>query len=597
MFEIEDLFEYDLLQEGAFDSLQEFIDFTDGADPETIFALLKDGSFDSIEDFKDGVNFTPKKKIETGDSPIISPTENTESNTSTPTTETVGSSDSSDIIVENPNETIVEENIETTEDNLPGVEDPNSTAAERISEMMEGGTDIFQFDEQGNVVEEELEEGTTWLEESWLGKASDWAFDDVPILGVLSADFWGDIYRAIGNGYTKGQSVDDSIALFAKGKNISEEDLADYIAAVKQSENVAVSDEMKSFQKIYESNGGGVLGFILGFGSNLSIAPELLVDSLASMINPASAAAAGAGAAVGAGTGAALTAISGPGALFGAGAGGVAGAMGGASSALEFGMSYTEFMKEEVEKKGGKFDQEGIRQVLNDPEALQAIRNKAATRGLAIGMIDAMTAGVAGKAIGVTGKALAKGTAKTLAAGGKGTVTRAMVNKGIEISSGLGVEIAGGSLGEATARALAGQEMDVAEIGLEGFAGAGNAPISLARGVYTTPRYSLNGDLVTKNYILATIGTATPAQIAEMSIDIKNDSDMQKVITDLKATSQFEAEISETTNVPVGPDMDALIKLEIEKSKLPDSRSETTRVKRDQINQQIKALVEKYYGA
>ena len=605
MFEIEDLFEYDLLEEGAFNSLQEFIDFTDGADPETIFALLKEGAFDSIEDFKDGVNFTPKKKIETGDSPIISPTENTESNTSTPTTETVGSSDSSDIIVENPNETIVEENpnetiveenIETTEDNLPGVEDPNSTAAERISEMMEGGTDIFQFDEQGNVVEEELEEGTTWLEESWLGKASDWAFDDVPILGVLSADFWGDIYRAIGNGYTKGQSVDDSIALFAKGKNISEEDLADYIAAVKQSENVAVSDEMKSFQKIYESNGGGVLGFILGFGSNLSIAPELLVDSLASMINPASAAAAGAGAAVGAGTGAALTAISGPGALFGAGAGGIAGAMGGASSALEFGMSYTEFMKEEVEKKGGKFDQEGIRQVLNDPEALQSIRNRAATRGLAIGMIDALTAGVAGKVVS-TGKALAKGTAKTLAAGGKGVVTRAMVNRGINISKGLGVEIAGGSLGEATARALAGQEMDVAEIGLEGFAGAGNAPISLARGVYMTPRYSLNGDLVTKNYILATIGTATPAQIGEMSIDIKNDSDMQKVITDLKATSQFEAEISETTNVPVGPDMDALIKLEIEKSKLPDSRSETTRVKRDQINQQIKALVEKYDGA
>ena len=62
MFEIEDLFEYDLLQEGAFDSLQEFIDFTDGADPETIFGLLKDGSFDSIEDFKEGVNFTRKKK-------------------------------------------------------------------------------------------------------------------------------------------------------------------------------------------------------------------------------------------------------------------------------------------------------------------------------------------------------------------------------------------------------------------------------------------------------------------------------------------------------------------------------------------------------
>ena len=226
MFEIEDLFEYDLLEEGAFDSLQEFIDFTNGADPETIFALLKEGAFDSIEDFKDGVNFAPKKKIETGDSTIISPTENTESNTSTPTTETAGSSDSSDIIVENPNETVVQENVETPKVVIPGIEDPNSTAAERISAMMQDGTDIFEFDEQGNVVEEELEEGETWLEESWLGQALDWAFDDVPIFGVLSADFWGDMYRAIGNGYTKGQSVDDSIALFAKGKNISDEDLA-----------------------------------------------------------------------------------------------------------------------------------------------------------------------------------------------------------------------------------------------------------------------------------------------------------------------------------------------------------------------------------
>ncbi|MDA9247096.1 hypothetical protein N9P25_02090 [Flavobacteriaceae bacterium] len=418
----------------------------------------------------------------------------------------------------------------------------------------------------------------------------DWAFDDVPILGVLSADFWGDMYRAIGNGYTKGQSVDDSIALFAKGKNISDEDLAQYLAAVKQSENVAVSDEMKSFQKIYDDNGGGILGFVLGFGSNLSIAPELLIDSLASMINPASAAAAGAGAATGAATGAALTAISGPGALFGASAGAFGGAMGGASAALEFGMSYTEFMKDEVKEKGGKFNQEGIREVLNDPEALQRIRNRAATRGLAIGMIDAMTAGVAGKIVTSTGKALAKGTAKKLAAGGKGTVTRAMVNKGIEISAGLGVEIVGGSTGEAAARLLAGQDMDVAEIGLEGFAGAGNAPISLARGVYTTPRYSLNGDLVTKDYILATIGTATPAQIADMTINIKNDADIKKVVTDLKATSQFELDL-EALGVPKSPERDAIVKLELEKSKLPDARSEATRQRRNEIDQEINYLM------
>ena len=594
MFEIEDLFEYDLLQEGAFDSLQEFIDWTSGADPETIFGLLKEGSFDSIEEFKKGVNFQRdvdlKKKENTENTPIISQKENTESNTSTPSVEMPGSSDSSDTIVENPNETIVQENIETADVELPGVEDSNQNADQKISAMMEDGNNIFELDEDGNEIQPELEEGETWLEESWLGQAMDWAFDDVPILGVLSADFWGDMYRAIGNGYTKGQSVDDSIALFAKGKNISDEDLAQYLAAVKQSENVAVSDEMKSFQNIYDDNGGGILGFVLGFGANLSIAPELLIDSLASMINPASAAAAGAGAATGAATGAALTAISGPGALFGASAGAFGGAMGGASAALEFGMSYTEFMKDEVKEKGGKFNQEGIREVLNDPEALQRIRNRAATRGLAIGMIDAMTAGVAGKIVTSTGKALAKGTAKKLAAGGKGTVTRAMVNKGIEISAGLGVEIVGGSTGEAAARLLAGQDMDVAEIGLEGFAGAGNAPISLARGVYTTPRYSLNGDLVTKNYILATIGTATPAQIADMTINIKNDADIKKVVTDLKATSQFELDL-EALGVPKSPERDAIVKLELEKSKLPDARSEATRQRRSEIDQEINYLM------
>ena len=399
------------------------------------------------------------------------------------------------------------------------------------------------------------------------------------------------MYRAIGNGFTKGQSVDDAIMLFAKGKNISDEDLADYIAAVKKGDSVVQSDEMKSFSKIYEENGGGILGFILGFGSNISIAPELLIDSLSSMFNSASAAAAGAGAGTGAAAGAGLTAVSGPGALFGAAAGAMAGAMGGGQAALEFGMSYTEFMREEVDLKGGEFNTEGIREVLKDDEALQRIRNKAATRGLAIGMIDAMTAGLAGKVVTQTGKALAKGTTKALAVGGKGVVSRAMVNKGIQVSAGLGVEVVGGSTGEATARLLAGQEMDVAEIGLEGFAGAGNAPISIGFGVYKTPRYKIGNESVTKDYILATIGTATPAEIGAMNINIKNDPKLQSVITDLKATSQFALDL-EAQGMPPGANKDAIIKLEIEKSKLPDSRSEATRLRRADIDQKIAALID-----
>lgn len=582
------------LLEGIVDDKETLQGIIESEGLEVLYDQIDPDAFPTMEGYLSYFGELQKKKEETGDTSVISPEENTESNTQTPQVEGAGSSDSSPTTVDVPQVDVPQVDVDETninvtpnieQEELPGILDPTSNA-KKLYEIVDN--EIVILGEDG--VPKNDKEDETWLEESWLGQAMDWAFDDVPILGVLSADFWGDMYRAIGNGYTKGQSVDDSIALFAKGKNISDEDLAEYIAAVKKSENVAVSDEMKNFQKIYDQNGGGVLGFILGFGSNLSIAPELLIDSLSSMINPASAAAAGAGAATGAAAGAALTAVSGPGALFGTGAGAIGGAMGGASAALEFGMSYTEFMKEEVEAKGGKFDAEGIRMVLNDPEALQSIRNRAATRGLAIGMIDAMTAGVAGKAIGATGKALAKGTAKKLAAGGKGTVTRAMVNKGIEISAGLGVEIVGGSLGEATARALAGQKMDVAEIGLEGFAGAGNAPISLARGVYTTPRYNLNGNLVTKDYMLATIGTATPDQIAGMNIEIKNDKKMQSVITDLKATSQFDADL-QALGVPPGPERDAIVKLELEKSKLPDARSEATRQRRSLLDQEIEFLI------
>jgi len=629
MFEIEDLFELDLLQEGLFNSGSEFKEFVSGADDETIYGLVKEGVFESLEDFQSQVNL--KKKEE--ELPGTGDEGDTDADTTTPSVGD-GSSDTSPVTPESNllNRTVqdvnpedvpteeVEEVVVEQEDVIPpvveqeeqtvvqGADELTLTPEEaqaRLDNLLQAGDDVTVSTSITDGKEESGED-ETWLEESWLGQALDWAFDDVPILGVLSADFWGDMYRAIGNGFTKGQSVDEAIELFAKGKNISDSDLQEYIQAVKRSDGVAMSDEMKSFQKIYEDNGGGFLGFILGFGSNLSIAPELLIDSFSSMLNPASVAAAGVGAGTGAATGAALTAVSGPGALFGAGAGAVGGAFGGASLALEFGMSYTEFMKEEVESKGGKFDAEGIRLVLEDPEALQRIRNKAATRGIAIGMIDAITAGVAGKVVGTTGKVIAKGTAKQLAKAGKGAVTKNAVQKGVEVAarygkriapvaSGLGVEIGGGSLGEATARALAGQEMDIAEIGLEGFAGAGSAPITLARGAFITPQYRLGKDFVTKDYILATIGTATPQQIADMDIDITNDPDLKAVVTDIKAESQFALEIEKTyPMIPDGEAKSEIIKLQIERSKLPDTASETTKLRKRQIDQRIAEIVDDY---
>ena len=46
--------------------------------------------------------------------------------------------------------------------------------------------------------------------------------------------------------------------------------------------------------------------------------------------------------------------------------------------------------------------------------------------------------------------------------------------------------------GEVAGRIVAGQEMDVAEIGFEGIAGTATAPISVGYGIYKAPKYYVN---------------------------------------------------------------------------------------------------------
>ena len=111
------------------------------------------------------------------------------------------------------------------------------------------------------------------------------------------------------------------------------------------------------------------------------------------MLNPASLAAGAVGAAGG-------TAIA-------PGVGTLAGGIAGISGALETGLSYTEFLKEELEKKGLGFDEEGIRKILEDEDAMDSIQNKALGRGISIAAIDALTGGLAA---GVTRKAALKTT-------------------------------------------------------------------------------------------------------------------------------------------------------------------------------------------
>ena len=363
-----------------------------------------------------------------------------------------GSSESSPQINPNQTEEVVDERV--TEE----IQDPETLqAVQQIQEVPNrtGADDVYLEDAIDTRDYSTTGEENTDLED-FFGKN-------------FLTDFFGDMYRAGAQGQAQGGSIDESLELFVKGKDVTDEDIQDFIIAQDKMANAGQSDEMRDFNKIYQSDGGGWWGFIKGVSANPTIIPQLFVSSVSAMVNPTVLAAAGAGAGAGAAIGS--TGFSaGPLGVFTTAGGAIAGAMGAAGGTLETGLTFAELLLEQLD--GKPMTKENVRNILESEEKMQGIRYKSAGRGFAIGMVDAISAGVASKVTakvaGLTGKKLVAATA------------------------GGAVEAIGGSTGEVAGRLVAGQEMDIAEIGFEGIAGTATAPITVGYGLYKAPKYYIN---------------------------------------------------------------------------------------------------------
>ena len=295
-------------------------------------------------------------------------------------------------------------------------------------------------------------------------------------------DFFGDIYRAWKTGAGQGATVDDAIKVFASGSNVSDKNLQQYIDAVENMESFAPSEEMQDFSRIYEAEGKGIKGFIKGIAKNPTAAIQVATSSLRAMLNPASI---GAGAA-GAGAGA----LAGP-----AGIG--AGAILGMTGALETGLSFTEFLKEELNEKGLDFTDDNIRTILENDEAMGNITRRSLARGATISTISALTGGLAAGVGANVGRnvALKLGT---------------QAGRAASAATGLGVQAVGGGAGEAIGRAAAGQEMDVAEIGFEAIGEiASPSLIGTVTAVAKVPKYNINKEQVSEEAVKEIIKTTT----------------------------------------------------------------------------------------
>jgi len=564
---------FELTVEGAFKDFEEFKSFTETDGFEDVYDLMMPGAFNTKEEF---IQFTSGlKKKDSSDSPVISPEESTESPVTPvqeePTSPVSTSTEPTEITGVTPQESTQENQQDQIDEII-------------IEQQQINPDDIVELDptRYGSPVDQEQD---FWFEEMSKG---------IPIAEGFS-DFVGDMIRGAQRGLAQGATVDDAVGLLLSGGTMSDSDLQEYINAVNKMDSLGMSDEMKDFNKTYKEYGGGLLGFVIGLGLNLEIIPELLITSMFAAANPTVAAGAGTGAGTGALTGAALTSAGGPFAIFGAGAGAIGGTFAGASATLETGLAFTEFLKEVITEKGLEFDPSGIRTVLEDPEALQQIRNKAAARGMTIGLIDGLTAGLAGKVGAKTTQAALKAGKTATQAGARGGLTTAAI------------ETAGGSSGEALARAVTGQEMDVAEIGLEGIVGqsssvftipaaiTGKTPVELltdkvkqGTNFFKPPVYTLNNTKMSKQELDTFLDTATLEQIRTMNIDVVNDPATSKRVTDLFSKAQYDKQLPDYVQ---GKDRDRLIDLEIEKQSIANTELESSKIRLQEIKNEIKTIL------
>jgi len=267
---IEELFV--LLEEGLFEDAESFKEYIEQEGTDELFGLIQEGFFedeDSFNKYLAQISGEPAKKK----SPSTAPIQDMES------------------VAVGQEQIIQQDSSSLASPSLVGTSLTGEVIDEPIKDPV--GTGYGANVEAG--------EKNTWLEEM-LGKN-------------MVTDYFGDMYRAAQQGMAQGATVDDALNLFARGSTISEEDLSQYVDVVNQMDSVGMSDEMKSFNKIYEENGGGIMGFMYGVAKNPTIINQLLISSIVSMVNPAVVAGAGVGAATGAGAGAAAGAISGPGAI------------------------------------------------------------------------------------------------------------------------------------------------------------------------------------------------------------------------------------------------------------------------------------------
>ena len=387
-------------------------------------------------------------------------------------------------------------------------------------------------------------------------------------VGDFFGDFFGDMIRSWKSGWQASDAVDETITLMNSkfgSSGVADKDIQKFIDSYQQSTEVGMTDEMQRFNKEYEEQGGGVWGFVKGVVNNPGVAPQLFVSSMATLAGSFADSEELASATLG---GAAA------GGAF-AGVGAVAGGIGALAVGMEGALTFAELLRDEVGERD--FNIENVRAVLQDKKRFSSIYNKAVGRGVAIGLVETMTARLAGTTARAVRGAVKKG------------------QKAAASAVGVGVEAVGGGTGEIFGRLAADQEMDVREIGFEAIGGTATAPLTIGKAAFApNATYNLNNQELTGNEFRKAINSLDAKTLLsnKLKIDIKNDANMEALVNDKRKDALYDMQID--NKVKDVADRRRIVELEKKYASIKDQTSVSGNIKATEYRNEIKQILGKY---
>ena len=148
---------------------------------------------------------------------------------------------------------------------------------------------------------------------------------------------------------------------------------------------------MRRFQDVSDSVGGGILGFGLGLFAEPSVALPIYVGSLASLAGTAAQSEAAREKALQAAAGGAIAGTVVPG--IGTGVTSLVASAATLGGFMEAMLTFTDILFNDMQK--GNPTLQGTKEILSNPEEYSDLRTRANSRGIAIGVIDALTGSMA----------------------------------------------------------------------------------------------------------------------------------------------------------------------------------------------------------